>query len=111
MTTCLQFLRLGLIFAEVFGVSVIANDQYAPLKLAKNAKKTTKIKIILKPKCKSSGGLFFTFNPCQGRKTCPLHPICYTTATNTLNIDYINKSNHLKKCFLQWMNINASNIL
>jgi len=74
------------IFAKVFGVSAVANDQYTSLKLAKKRKKNNllKTKIILKPKYKPSGGSFFTFNPCQRRETCPSPPVSYTPATNTL---------------------------
>jgi len=71
-------------------MSVVANDQYASLKLAEKRKKRqlTESQKILKPKYKRSEEPVVTFS-LPRRENLPHTPptLSYATATNTLNID------------------------
>ena len=78
------------IFAEMFGMSVVANDQYASLTAAEKRKKQqlSESHKILKPKYKTSGELVVTFSLLRRRNLPHTPPILsYATATNNLNID------------------------
>jgi len=87
MPTRLTFYRVSVtIFAEVFGVSAVANDQQASPQLAKIRKKNDnllKTKIMLKPKYKLSCGSFFTFTLAREGKLAP-HPPSVTPLQQTL---------------------------
>jgi len=74
----------------MFGMSVVANDQYASLKPAEKHKKQqlSESHKILKPKYKTSGELVVTFSLLR-RRNLPHTPptLSYATAKNTLNLD------------------------
>ena len=84
----LELLRVRLtIFADVCGISVVANDQYASLKLAEKRKKNDnllKAIKILKSKYKIVGGRLLRL-ACQRGEICPTpHPPLVTPLQQTL---------------------------
>jgi len=74
---------------KMFGMSVVANDQYASLKPVEKHKiqQLSESHKILKPKYKTSGELVVTFSLLRRNLTHTPPNLSYATAKNTLNID------------------------